>query len=363
MEGSDENDGYTLATAKASIANAVETIETVGYTSGTVYVDKGRYEHSKLISLRNAIKILGLTGRPEDVVVENVGSSRVFFLDNKDCLIANIVVSGGVRTDATNAESKMGGNICIYTNGGTVSNCVVRNGITNTRYARGAGIYMNSDNAYVTRCVITNNTFNALYDVDYLGIGVHLQKGLIENSLIAYNKSINRGNSTSTRDFCSSGVSVYYGKMINCTIIGNVGRRAGGVYVADSKGKVINCVSAGNEILLKTDIVKQGIDFHGKIDSFKNCVASTLTLVAEGEDAVQFTDPNSTLVADYTRLFVNYAQGDFRPNAGSILVDAGSTTDLPVSILDLKGKERIIGNVIDIGAYEISLNSTLIIIK
>ncbi|MBO7298495.1 MAG: hypothetical protein J6V41_01640, partial [Kiritimatiellae bacterium] len=161
----------------------------------------------------------------------------------------------------------------------------------------------------------------------------------------------------------SSAVAVYDGKMINCTIVGNVGRRAGGVNVIRSNGSVINCVSVGNELLVETDIVKQGIDFHGKIDSFKNCVGSTLTLVAEGEDAVQFTDPNSTLVADYTSLFVNYAQGDFRPNAGSILVDAGSTTDLPVSILDLKGKERIIGNAIDIGAYEISLNSTLIIIK
>ena len=363
VEGSDENDGYTLATAKASIANSIESIEAIGYTSGTVYMDKGRYEQTDMVSITNAIKVIGLTGKAEDVVVENVASSRVFFLDNKGSSLANIVVSGGIRTDAYNGESSMGGNICIHTRGGSVSNCVVRNGYANVRYSRGIGIYMNSDNAYVTRCVITNNNSNVLYDTDQSGIGVHVQKGLIENSLIAYNKATNRANSTELRDFCSSAVAVYDGKMINCTIVGNVGRRAGGVNVIRSNGSVINCVSVGNELLVKTDIVKQGIDFHGKIDSFKNCVGSTLTLVAEGEDAIQFTDPNSTLVADYTSLFVNYAQGDFRPNAGSILVDAGSTTDLPVSILDLKGKERIIGNAIDIGAYEISLNSTLIIIK
>ncbi|MBO7298365.1 MAG: hypothetical protein J6V41_00975, partial [Kiritimatiellae bacterium] len=157
--------------------------------------------------------------------------------------------------------------------------------------------------------------------------------------------------------------AVYDGKMINCTIVGNVGRRAGGVNVISSNGSVINCVSVGNELLVETDIVKQGIDFLGVIGRFKNCVGSVITRVAEGEEPVQFSDPNSTLVADYTTLFNNYAQGDFRPSAGSILVDGGTSTDLPLSIIDLKGKERIIGNAIDIGAYEINLGSTLIIIK
>lgn len=364
-EGSDENDGYTLATAKASIANSIESIEAIGYTFGTVYMDKGRYEQTDMVSITNAIKVIGLTGKAEDVVVENVASSRVFFLHNKGSSLANIVVSGGIRTDVYNGESSMGGNICIHTRGGSVSNCVVRNGYANVRYSRGIGIYMNSDNAYVTRCVITNNNSNVLYDTDQSGIGVHVQKGLIENSLIAYNKATNKSVSESdtVRDYGSSAVAVYDGKMINCTIVGNVGRRAGGVNVISSNGSVINCVSVGNELLVETDIVKQGIDIHGVIGSFKNCVGSVITRVAEGEEPVQFSDPNSTLVADYTTLFNNYASGDYVPRFKSILIDAGSTTTLPSSTVDVRGRERIVGKAIDIGAYEAAFNNTVIIIR
>lgn len=364
-EGSDENDGYTLATAKASIANSIESIEAIGYTSGTVYMDKGRYEQTDMVSITNAIKVIGLTGKAEDVVVENVASSRVFYLDNKGSSLANIVVSGGIRTDAYNGESSMGGNICIHTRGGSVSNCVVRNGYANVRYSRGIGIYMNSDNAYVTRCVITNNNSNVLYDTDQSGIGVHVQKGLIENSLIAYNKATNKSVSESdtVREYGSSAVAVYDGKMINCTIVGNVGRRAGGVNVISSNGSVINCVSVGNELLVETDIVKQAYDFGGKLENATNCVAQVLTRVEEGAEAVVFPDTNSCLVSDASSLFRDYAAGDFFPKDKSILINKGTNLVKLSSEVDLKGKARISYSIIDIGAYEYSVNQTIIIIR
>lgn len=51
-------------------------------------------------------------------------------------------------------------------------------------------------------------------------------------------------------------------------------------------------------------------------------------------------------------LFVDPAHGDFRLQAGSPMIDAGYPNTLDLSLTDIAGGLRVVGGVVDIGAYE-----------
>ena len=140
----------------------------------------------------NAIDVVGITGKPEDVVLANTAAGqKIFILNNSEAMVANLVAEGGSRTYAYNSD--FGGNIRIDTAGGVVSNCVIRNASCTSRYPRGIGIYLDSEAALVTQCVITNNYTSGRYDNENYGIGVHIKNGTIENSLVADNYSMYAG--------------------------------------------------------------------------------------------------------------------------------------------------------------------------
>jgi hypothetical protein len=67
-------------------------------------------------------------------------------------------------------------------------------------------------------------------------------------------------------------------------------------------------------------------------------------------------NPEGEILADSTNqsappLFVDAAAGDFREAAGSPTIDAGELDELP-GLVDLAGAPRIIGDAVDIGAFE-----------
>ncbi len=367
--GDDANDGATRETAFATLAHAVDAA-----TDGdTVRVLAGTYEVSAAVSVTEAIAIVGDTGDPADVVVRNTAGSetlagvnyeethRVFVLDNAGAVLAGLAVERG-RIGGYNDQK--GGNILIEANGGTVTNCIIRNAVM---YALGAGSYPKSGsggagiaslsaNGLVTHCIITNNFATRGWSDPVedrnvkLGTwggaaAVHLQGGgVLRQSLVAYN--------TTTNDACAS--VVFLGGagtlMENCTIAANRG--------------------LGNEGNFYPVL------FFPESNATQNpMIRNTLFYANEGTAgghkllADAWTETYSERLATAYARFVSCATDSilpaglemindgiavrrgFRPIETSSTVDAGAEMLSPVG-LDLLGKPRIVNDTVDIGCYE-----------
>ncbi len=231
--GSDTAAGTSRADAFATIAKAVS----VAADGQTVCVLKGAYEVSSAISLAKSVTVFGETGKPEDVVVRNTSKPKgdyvahhVFEINHSGAVLSSLVVEGGYYyNNGATAQQVQGGNIFIDTNGGTVTNCIVRNAdmtSSGKTKAGGSGIYCDSVNGLVTHCVITNNSFS-FGDAaggnfwDYGGVsGVCLKQGKLLHSLIAHNTVKNHKFGTAvlvgTHNIDASGTL-----MENCTVANN----------------------------------------------------------------------------------------------------------------------------------------------
>ena len=378
--GSDANDGLTRDTAFATIAHAVD----VAADGETICVLKGLYEVSEAVSVTEALTIVGDTGDPADVVVRNTAgpermtgvnyeeAHRVFVLDNAGAVLAGLAVERG---RVGGYADRKGGNVLIEANGGTVTNCIIRNAVM---YALGAGGYPKtgsggagiaslSPNGLITHCVITNNfATRGISDAEdpAAGLGawggaaaVHIQGGgILRQSLIAYN--------TTTNDVCGS--AVFLGSagtlMENCTVAANRGLG-----------------SAGNFYPV--------LFFPGASEAANPLIRNTLFFENEGTAGSKKLIPDAwvakysdNLATAYAR-FVSCATDSilpagleminegiavrrgFRPIETSPTVDAGSEMLSPVG-LDLRGKPRVVNDVVDIGCYESSgILPTLLILR
>ena len=381
--GSDANDGTTRDTAFATIAHAVD----VATDNQTICVLAGTYEVDTAISVTEAIRIFGDTGNPADVVVRNTAgpetmtgvnyeeAHRVFVLDNAGAVLAGLAVERG---RVGGYADRKGGNILIETNGGTVTNCIIRNAVM---YALGAGSYPKtgsggagiaslSPNGLITHCVITNNfatrgMSNAEDPAAGLGswggaAAVHLQGGgVLRQSLIAYN--------TTTNDACAS--IVFLGSagtlMENCTIAANRGLgNAGNFYpVLFFPG-----AAAPQNPLIRNTLFFENEGTAGSKKLFPDVWAE------------KYSDPGTVLTNAYAR-FVSCATDSilpagleminegiavrrgFRPIETSPTVDAGAEMMSPVGV-DLLGKPRVVNDAVDIGCYESSgILPTLLIFR
>ena len=270
-------------------------------------------------------------------------------MTHADALVAGFTFKNGWLNVRNNDGS--GGGVYIDANGGTVSNCVIRNHRADTTHA-GSAAYLTGENALITHCIVTNNyggSNDRRCDALCLEAGA---RG--ENSLIAGN--------TSTRDTEPGGVDLISSTLVNCTVADSVGTRAGGVVLfKTAKGgtlpQVVNCAFYNNRTLA-TDVTEK---------PYKNVYASILNYrsntgdngITDAEAAAAFANCasketlNGTCLATDAPLFVDAANGDYRLTAESPLVNAGYDTSsvAGVGLYDLLGSPRFVKRV-DIGCFE-----------
>ena len=319
-----EDDPTSLKTVLALAKNAPMKIS----------VAPGTYPITAEILVTNGTTFVGTGARPEDVVFTrdaNSGNHGIFKLDHPDAAVRNMIIEKG----SINATYGYGAGVYIAANGGTVSNCVVRNCYVGGHHGSGIAIYCNSDAGRVSHCVITNQT-TGIYDNNYAG-AVMMEKGRIDNSLVAYNSdpSSGYGGQITLRN---SAVAE------NCTVVGNTAKICSGIYITSNKATARNCVMAGN---VTASARPEDTVWAGKYPArFINCVS-------DGHA------PNSeTCYAGPELVFVNSAAGDWRPTAASKAVNFGTTEGLlNGSTTDLDGKPRISGATIDAGCYELDASS------
>ena len=165
------------------------------------------------------------------------------------------------------------------------------------------------------------------------GGGVRITGGVLENCIVA-------NNSASYAGVYITGTSA---RVINCTVVNNVGTDSGGINVKNSaEGQVVNCLMYGNTAS-KDETGHAHVWSGASINNFVNCAGDL-----EGAGIINAGESFQDLDA-----------GDFRLIAGSPCIDAGAdyAATAAVSGMDLDRKARISGSSVDIGAYEFDQNA------
>lgn len=324
--GSDSNDGSSpeasFATLPAAIAAARD--------GQVIEVAPGVYPQNATITIDRPLTIAGAGEKPGDVVIKRAkGDNRVFVLDHPEATLRHLVVSDGM------GKGKAGANVCIDERGGSVIDCILRNGKSHwTGWS--AGVYIASDAGLVRNCVISNNLA-----CDYNhngGVAVGMKGGRVENCLIVKN-----GLAPTIRFKLNqpqmSVIRMAGGSLVNCTIVDNWLYNTAGVYVESPDALVANCLIAGNtSISGAADVFAAKVGFS---DLFIACAT-------DGDEPINET----CLLFDGEPNFVDPIHGDYRLVSGSICIDAGVVPTTGLSTVDLDGGDRFADGRPDIGAYE-----------
>lgn len=267
------------------------------------------------LTVNKGVAIVGVTGNPEDVVFKNQLTLG----------FPGISLSGVTIAGATSGNSA---NLLLTGDGCVVSNCVIRNHPANNGNDI-SPVKTTGANSFMTHCIITNNTmssqsFGTVFYSRPAGLSLGGQGSVCANTLIAFNKTsaVNGGGGE------AGGVVLFDdAKLVNCTVVGNKGPALGGVKVANENARVINCAIAANTATSDD---------------------SDLDNVDPADEAYIL----SSVATDDTRIFLSYGTGDYSPGGGSPLIDEGDGTVADIPAKDLAGKDRVMGNGLDIGAYE-----------
>ena len=313
--GDDANDGTTPATPKATVQALLEA-HTLG-TGDVVRIDTGTYVLTNNIEVTSADEGSSLApvvfeASPYGVTLDrnNTGSGSYGWYLNHCDYVTLRTATGTNHPTATQSWMKVvGGQYGMRLN--YANYCTLeRMEVTSNLYM---GIHMNeSDHTTYSNCLVRANG----------SVGVYL-------------------------DSCS------YNTLANCTIAGNGGNELD----ADDWG--ISHLTVRNSILVADGTGDHAVTLDDLPDALNwdyNClvalngaqlsnVGSTLGdwQSATGEDANSISsDP----------AFVNPAGGDYQLQEDSPCINAGDPAYASTNAYDLAGNPRIIGGIVDIGAFE-----------
>jgi hypothetical protein len=242
-------------------------------------------------------------------------------LTNRVCVLKQILVKSvnGPTVTTIRGQGPIGDNAirCVYlTSGATLEGFTLTNGATRasgdvTTEQCGGGVYGSLDIngvSTISRCIIANNTAEAE--------GGGVSGGLVNNSVL-------KGNSASY----GGGASFTYtsGFMNNCTVVGNSSLGAGG---GVKGGVAVNSIVYNN--------FGSGNPNYDTVFFAYSCTTP---------------DPAGDHCITNHPKFENAAAGNYRLNFTSPCLEAGYNFEAALPT-DLDGNARILGNTVEMGAYE-----------
>ena len=251
--GDDGSSSESPTMLAAAVALATEAGDVVQLADGT-------YEQTAQITIAADITVQG-TSREGTVVKRKSGSIRLFALNSAGAVLQDLTVSDGSGVN--------GANVCINENGGTVRNCVLRNGRRDDNGCGGSAIWMQAGTC--TGCIITNN-LSKINANNHSGAAVYFREckaaTVLENCVIADNQSWCNLNSfvgaagVTFYDATASKVTIR-----NCTFARNRGVGNGAIYAQSSGATVTNCLFTGNRSLRTSPVNR---DYNGNL-TVRNC--------------------------------------------------------------------------------------------
>jgi len=302
--GSDDNNGYSWQTAKASINAAIEVAQQNGdsiiwvaagtYESPSPIYVTGVYDFSTTFYIPNGIHIYGgLSGN----------ESETFDMSNRK-LVSNATVLNGM-------------NVCMvaYMEENTLlDGFIVQNG-------NGGGVQANSS-SIVRNCVVRNNS--SIWSAGVSG-------GTVINCLIYGNTSTYAGTVESCNVYSS-------------TIANNYGDKQYYEHIpvaGAANSQLTNCILWNNQY-----------------STAENCTMSYCATDAdymEGTGNILLAKKNDSTSSDslYVR-FIDPGNGDYHFMSGSACINAGTPdiSALELPSVDLQGLPRVLDGRVDIGVYE-----------
>jgi len=337
----DAGDGKSWAKAKKSIQAAIDKAE----PHDTIIVTDGVYAP---ISTENKTITIQSVNGAEKTIINGGGTTRCATLApfTPPEIRTNTVLVGFTLTHGFAKEERGGGS-----HGGTLNNCVLSGNraedgggaaygvlnnctlsgnkatgpggaacantlnnctLTGNTAADGGG----ADLATLNNCVVSSNT------ATFAGGGVAY--GNLNNCVLFGNKAGKYGG----------GVYGFESLLNNCTLVGNTAREGGGIYGGESdyrRYRLNNCIVFGNSARI-------GENYAGDIIFCNSCILPLPIGSGYGNIAA---DPQ----------FVDIANHNFRLQAGSPCIDAGSNENVQGDS-DIDGNPRIQNGRVDMGAYE-----------
>lgn len=249
-------------------------------------------------------------------------------------VISNCVISG-------NTGGSTGGGINFGHSGSRVLNCE----ISRNSSGRGGGVRFQAIGATnLVNCVIKENTVLGSDG----GAGIHAEfAGGSASYEIARNCLIVRNSSASN----AGGVwkKTTLGSLVSCTIANNYAGFVGGMYNNSSSAHK-NCIIYGNtgSAASDNDIYNVATAY---TNDFYNCDIGVLQNPAQGNIAV---NPQ----------FVNTSTTNFRLQASSLCINAGTNLPWMNGAVDLDGRNRIdrFSGRVDMGAYEFLRSGSAVVV-
>jgi PKD repeat protein len=327
--GSDENDGLSLGTAFSSLAKAVDA---AGAEEAEILIAPGTYEQSAAIRVEAPLSIRGTGAAATDVVLKNTTSDQhVITIAHAGAELALVTLTGG--------SAKIGPS-CLGIEAGVVRDCRVTGCSYGCNKNEPGGTVIVSGGRLM-RSLVDGNTITGTGWNGVFSAGVRATAGIVENCLIKGNSArcYNDKGGIETSALSVEGSA----QAINCTIVGNAATQNGSerkpmTTYAAKNAKIVNCVIFGNSCEVADYPV-----WAGTAANYINCVSdSSAAINATCKTAV---DPG----------FADSSNGDYTPTYASPLRDAGSNDGYAVaavSTTDINGVDRILGDVIDVGALE-----------
>ena len=231
--GDDNNDGLTSDTAYATIDKAVITATS---SADVIHVATGTYQTGfpdYVAQTDNAkwgpnlkAKLIGEGATRADVVLVSHGEYRTLRMA-AGSWVENVTIVG----EGTWQADKGG---AIEMSGGTITNCVVRDGTAKANgNTAGGNLYVNNDAAVITDCEIFGGS------ATNRGGNVYLDKGLVRNCTIY--------NGTCANNI-GGNVYQYGGTISGCVIYGGTAKNDGGNVRMNGAGSMVDCVISNGTV-------------------------------------------------------------------------------------------------------------------
>ena len=330
-----------------------------------VLVEPGTYYENLNLNGKNIILCSNYftTGDPafiNSTIIDGSSADRVITINNYEissCQVVGFTVQHGYSPSIPNTPYG-GGGIFISDASPQILHCIIQNNYA-PDYGGGLCVYGSYSSAKVMDCTIRNNTANSYGGGVFMGdcaFDAEISNSIITGNSITCDCAWNGGG---------GGVNLYHtGKLVNCLITNNSAPNAsvggGGVHCdwgdpANQAILIIGCTIVNNTAFNNggTSYVIEGGEFRnciiwGNTDQYGNISNY------DGNSYVNCcTDPlpaGAGNISSYPD-FADVSLGNFRLMDASPCIDAGDNSFNDQSF-DLDGYSRIVGGIIDMGAYE-----------
>ena len=389
------NDGTSWANAYVSLQDAISnaSIDEVIWIAGGTY-KPGATQNDSFIFSDDNIKLYGSFSGTETELIDRNFSSKTILSgdingddsgvgitgfnrsDNSKTVVTvngnNILFDGLIISDGhyNSSASGEGSGSAIFKNDAvtslTLKNCEINN---NFSYTAGAimAYYSEGGSLIIENCKFDNN--NARY-----ASGVYLLTGAsktvsvdVANSLFTNN--ISKDRSSSAKGFTGSSMWIranYTSSSVtttitNCTFAKNIDI---GTQSGSSRGTLglsrRTDNSSTHPLVINNTIFYHNVGVNGVVTKSLNeghvwfASPSNINNTIDEDNFSVFNSLSSfNNVSDSDPLFNNVSNNDFTLQSGSPAINSGDNSKIPSGVIyDLSGNQRIVNNVVDIGAYE-----------